>query len=92
MKTNKLYICREIAGEALLVPVGEETKKFNGMISLTGISSFIWSQIDSSKDIDELVARVLEEYEIDEDTARKDIMEFLKECQDRSLVSEVPDL
>ena len=31
MKTNELYILRDIAGDSLLVPVGEATQRLNGM-------------------------------------------------------------
>lgn len=91
MKTNSLYVHREIAGESLLVPVGEATKDLNGMISLNEVATFIWKNIDSASSLDEIVKRVCEEYEVDEQTARTDVIELCKKLHDRGMITDVPE-
>lgn len=92
MKTNKEYMLREIAGETVLVPTGSASQKLNGMIRLTESAAFIWKQVDTAADLEEIVARVQDEYEVDEDTARRDIYGFLRELYVRGIVQDIPEL
>lgn len=92
MKTNKEYMLREIAGETVLVPTGSASQKLNGMIRLTESAAFIWKQVDTAADLEEIVARVQDEYEVNEDTARRDIYGFLRELYVRGIVQDIPEL
>lgn len=92
MKTNKEYMLREIAGETVLVPTGSASQKLNGMIRLTESAAYIWKQVDTAADLEEIVARVQDEYEVDEDTARRDIYGFLRELYVRGIVQDIPEL
>ena len=77
MKVEKEFVLREIAGDNILVPVGETALDFNGLITLNEVGAFLWNKLQNDITIDGLVQEVLNEYEVDEDTARKDILEFL---------------
>lgn len=92
MKTNKEYMLREIAGETVLVPTGSASQKLNGMIRLTESAAFIWKQVDTAADLEEIVARVQDEYEVNEDIARRDIYGFLRELYVRGIVQDIPEL
>ena len=92
MKTNKEYMLREIAGETVLVPTGSASQRLNGMIRLTESAAFIWKQVDTAADLEEIVARVQDVYEVDEDTARRDIYGFLRELYVRGIVQDIPEL
>lgn len=92
MKTNKEYMLREIAGETVLVPMGSASQKLNGMIRLTESAAFIWKQVDTAADLEEIITRVQDEYEVDEDTARCDIYGFLRELYVRGIVQDIPEL
>lgn len=83
---------REIAGETVLVPTGSASQKLNGMIRLTESAAYIWKQVDTAADLEEIVARVQDEYGVDEDTARRDIYGFLRELYVRGIVQDIPEL
>ena len=83
MKTNGEYMLREIAGEAVLIPTGSASQKLNGMIELTDSAAFIWKQVDTAKDLEEIVARVREEYEVEEE---------LRELYIRGIVQDIPEM
>ena len=73
MKTHPDFILRQIAGENILVPCGEAAKRLSGLINLNSTAAFIWQNMDDAKDLDELTARVMESFEVDEETARCDV-------------------
>ena len=77
MKLKKQFVLREIVGEAVLVPIGESAARFNGLLTVNELGKFIWENIESAKDEDELLQKILDEYEVDRDVAKADLDEFL---------------
>lgn len=68
---------RQIVGTWLVVPIGEKVVDFNGMFTLTETGAFLWKLLEKGCGSEELVASLLEEYEIDAATAKADVEEFL---------------
>lgn len=77
MKIVKEFIAREIAGEYVLVPTGATTQEFNGLITLSETAKFIWDQLEKVDSFNSLVEAIVEEYEIDKETAAQDATDFL---------------
>lgn len=81
MKVNDHMILREIAGENVLIPVGEWVNTFRGIMSLNGSGLLLWQKLQRDCTEEELIAAVLDTYEIDEETAQKDVREFLAQLE-----------
>lgn len=79
MKIVKEFILRDIAGECVLVPTGATTQEFNGLITMSDTAKFIWENMEKADSFEELIQMILEEYEIDEETAKKDAHGFINE-------------
>lgn len=79
MRIAKEFILRDIAGECVLVPTGATTQEFNGLITMTDTARFIWENLEKVDSLEELVQKLLEEYEIDEETAKNDAVAFISE-------------
>ena len=77
MELKKKFVLRNIVGETILVPIGQNNEAFNGLISINELGKFIWENIESAKDKEELLQRILDEYEVDKDVAKADLDEFL---------------
>ena len=77
MKLKMQFILRDIVGETVLVPINESTSSFNGLITVNELGKFIWENIELAKDEEELLQRILDEYEVDRDVAKADLDEFL---------------
>lgn len=77
MKVEKEFVLREIAGEYVIIPTGKTVLSFNGLITVNEIGAFLWNHLQEDVTVDALVEHVLDEYEVDEETAREDILEFL---------------
>lgn len=77
MKIVKEFILRDIAGECVLVPTGATTQEFNGLITMSDTAKFIWENMEKAESFEELVQMILEEYEIDEETAKYDAYQFI---------------
>ena len=81
MKIKSGFIMREIAGDYIVVPTGKAAVDFNGLITVNEVGKFLWDELLNEADEDKLIDRVLEEYEIDRDTAALDVKEFVGQLQ-----------
>ena len=77
MEIKKELIKRTIAGDVILVPVGKTVISSNGLFVLNELGGFLWDLLPQAKDGEDLVSAVLQEYDVDEATARADMEEFL---------------
>lgn len=87
MRIAKEFILREIAGECVLVPTGATTQEFNGLITMSDTARFIWENMEKADSLDEMIEMILEEYEIDEETARKDAVGFISQLLQAGFVA-----
>ena len=74
MKINKDFTIQKVGASWVAVPVGEASRRFHGMLQLNETGAFLWKQM-SKRDVseEELVNALLEEYEIDRETAARDV-------------------
>lgn len=86
MKLKNNYIVREIMGDTILVPDGDRILDFNGIIVLNELGVFILNLLPDVESEEEIVAKILEEYEVDKDTAQKDVAEFMGRLRDIELL------
>lgn len=85
MRIKDGFMLREIAGSWVVVPLGARVVEFNGLISLTETSAFIWRLMEQGLSNDEILQKILADYDIDEETARQDIDEFVKSGIEKGL-------
>jgi hypothetical protein len=76
MKIKKGFVVRNVGGECVVVPVGEMSKTFRGMIKLNLTGEFLWNFFLAEHTIDEGVAALLSEYDVEESIARRDVERF----------------
>ena len=75
------FVLREIAGDLLLVPAGQTALDLNAMIILNEVGGEVWKLLPEVADEEELISRLLEEYDVQEEVLRKDVDCFLNELR-----------
>lgn len=78
MKQNPDFLLREVADSLVLVPVGQATKSFPGMITLNTTGKFLWELLEADQTAETLIAALLDRYEVTEEVAAKDVATFLE--------------
>ncbi len=86
MKLKLEFVLREIAGDLLLIPAGKTALDLNGMLTLNEVGAEIWKLLPEVESEDEIVARLLADYEVDETTLRADVTEFLATLRSLGIV------
>lgn len=86
MKIRKELLKREVGGEAFLVPLGKTVYDSNGLFVLTELGAFIWDLLPEADNADQILEKILLEYEVDEAVARADLEEFLNKLREMNIL------
>ncbi|MEE0326541.1 MAG: PqqD family protein [Butyricicoccus sp.] len=87
MKLKSTIILRKIAGETILVPVGEDAVRVNGLITVNEVGALICEQLKEERTVDALVAAVTAQFDVDAQTARADIASFIHTLEENDLLA-----
>ena len=85
IKIKEGFLLRKVAGDHVVVPVGEAGKVFHGMIRLNDTGAlFCGEQCRKGKTTKEQVLQAMaEKYEVDESVAADDLDRFYNNCEMR---------
>ena len=73
MKIIDGFILREIMGQATVIGEGVEQVNFNKIISLNSSAAYLWRAVEGEEfDVAKIADLLIEEYNIDRQTAEKD--------------------
>lgn len=87
MKLKSTIILRKIAGETILVPVGEDAVRVNGLITVNEVGALICEQLKEERTVEALVAAVTAQFDVDAQTARTDIASFIHTLEENDLLA-----
>lgn len=85
MKIKEGFILRNVAGNNVVVPIGQASIDFNGMMSLNETGAFIFGKMIDGISREELIEAVIEKYQIDEALAETDVDDFIKKVKGEDL-------
>ena len=86
MKIKKGFVVRSIAGESVVVALGEASRSFNGIIKLNETGRFLWDLLAEGASSEELHARMMEEYDVSSDIAKADIEKFVSSLRGAGII------
>lgn len=88
IKIKDGFLLREVAGDYVVVPVGDATKTFYGMIQLNASGAFFWEQCRKETTKERVLQAVTEKYEVEESLASKDLEHFLDQLRNAGILEE----
>lgn len=88
MKKKDGFMLRQFGDDFIVVAVGDDAENFNKLITLNSVGEFIYSQLDTDKTRGELVSAVMDRYEVDSDTAGRDIDIFIENLRKAGLLDD----
>lgn len=87
MKIEKSFVLREIAGEYIIVPTGNTALDFNGLITVNEVGMFLWNLLQNDVTEEDLIRKTMDEYEVDRETVKGDIAEFLEKLRTNGILN-----
>lgn len=82
------FILRSVAGENLLIPVGEAANQTKGLIVLSESGVLLFEKIKEGCTKTELIAALLAEYEVSREEADADTETFLDQMRQLNMLME----
>ena len=82
MKIKKDFVLRKVADSYVVVPVNSLTLDFNGVMNLNETGAFLFEQLQNGIEKEELVCKMLDEYDVTEEKASADIDAFINKLKD----------
>ena len=86
MKIKEGFVLRDVAGQAVAIAVGEASKTFHGMINLNSTGKVIWQGVEKGLSVDEIADKLVEQFEVDHETAKCDAQKIIQKMQDAGVI------
>lgn len=86
MKIKDDFVMRKMADTTVVVPVCSNAIDFNGMINLNETGAFLFEILQQGATNEELVSKLLDEYDVSREQACKDVDIFVKKLKDADII------
>lgn len=81
MKKKEEFIVRKVMDDHVLMPYGETSHRFSGMIMTTETGAFIWEHIEEVNSAEEMARLLIEEFEVSFEEALADVTALFDDFQ-----------
>lgn len=89
MKINENFVLKSIAGEAVVMPVGDAVNKINGMIKLNPTAEIMWKALETEATIEDVISAIRANCQnIDENTIIEDVVAFTEKLRKLGILEE----
>ncbi|MGN0443426.1 MAG: PqqD family protein [Acutalibacteraceae bacterium] len=86
MEIKRKVVVRKVAGETMLIPVGNTAAEYNGIFTLSPSAATAFEAINNGGDEEDALRAILDNFDVDEDTARKDLDDFLVSLREFGII------
>lgn len=72
-------VFRDIAGEMILVPIRQNVGDLESIYTLNETAARVWALLDGQMPVSAVADKIVEEFEVEQDEARRDVLELLEQ-------------
>jgi hypothetical protein len=87
-KQAENIVSREIAGETILVPIRGKLADMQNIFTLNKVGAYIWEKLDGTRSLAEIIALLLSHFEVTQEQAEQDLLEFIDHVTATGLAAE----
>ena len=88
MQIKEGFVLRNVADEHMVMPTGDNIARFGGAVVLSDTAAFIFEQLRQPVSREDLLDLVLAEFDVDADTAARDLDALLAQFTEMGLLEE----
>lgn len=88
LKVKEDFILRKVSDSYIVVPVGDAVVDFSGMVNLNESGALLFKELQKGAGEDDLVKALLDEYDVDGETARADVKKFISKVKDAGVIEQ----
>ena len=86
MKIKDGFVLRNVVDEHIVMPTGDNIAKFEGAVVLNDVSAFVFEQLKRPVGMEDLLEAVLNEFDVDEATAKADLEALIVKFEEMGLI------
>ncbi len=87
MHVKKGLLLKEVAGNYIVVAVGNAVKLLSGAVTLNETGAFLWKMLENGAEKQELISALLGNYNVDKNTAESDVNAFIEKLEKANLLA-----
>jgi len=80
-KTNPEIIGRKVSDEFILVHLNDDIADMDSIYTINEVGAFIWENINGKNTIQNIIDKVITEFEVKENEAKEDVISFFDEIE-----------
>ncbi|MCR5705385.1 MAG: PqqD family protein [Acholeplasmatales bacterium] len=88
MGINKGFFLKKVGKEYMIIPTTNSNVVMNKIFNINEVGADIFTCLEKGKSIDETVSSLLKEYDVNEDTLREDVLDFVEELRKRGIYND----
>ena len=88
MRVKEGFVMREVAGQYVVIAVGEASKTFHGMIKLNRTGKDIWECLQDGLEEEQIVAVLQERYQVAIEEVKQDVQEFIAKMKEMEFLAD----
>lgn len=86
MKIKPNFALRNIADEWIVIPRGSSAINFSATVLLNDVGAFIWRVLENGATFDEIIEKIMEEYDVEKATASSDLLAFIDKMKNVDVI------
>ena len=86
MKIKDSFLLKKVAGQNVVVPVGNNVVNFNAAITLNETAAFLWELLQKECTAESLVAGLCENYDVTPENAQRDVNVFINVLKEHDIL------
>jgi len=85
---DQSFVYRNIAGEAILVPIRHHVADLESIYVLNPLATFIWDRLDGRHTVRQIKQSILQEFEVSDQVGEADLVDFLQQLTSIGAIQE----
>lgn len=81
MRQNTDFVARPVGAELVLVPVTRSAAELESIFTLNEVGARVWALLATCDDEEQIVGKLVEEYEVSRDEVLADVRELLTQLK-----------
>lgn len=88
MKIKDGFILKDVAGSKIVIATGSAKLDFNGVITFNSVGAEIFTMLDGTKSVEEIISHIAAQYGVSEDTVKTDVHKLIDKMRMHNLIEE----
>lgn len=88
MKIKDGFILKDVAGSKIVIATGSAKLDFNGVITFNNVGADVFTMLDGTKTVEEIVSHIAADYGVDEATVKADVHKLIDKMRKHNLIEE----